>query len=169
MKSGYLIAATSVVLAALGAWYFYAQKTPDVPSATPDSRTVPVTLYYYDPARDQGPGGAQCGAAGLAGVERRLPESETLLADTIRLLLRGEISDEERARGIATEFPLAGVELVSASTVDGVATLAFSDPQNKTGGGSCRVSMLWAQIEATAKQFPGVTSVRFAPDDLFQP
>jgi spore germination protein GerM len=68
-----------------------------------------------------------------------------------------------------TEFPLTGVTLTSASLSNGILTLTFNDPQNRTSGGSCRVSVLRAQIEATAKQFGGVNSVRFMPANLFQP
>lgn len=128
-----------------------------------------IKLYFYNPALDQGPGGVQCSRNGLVAAQRVIPETSTPLADAVKLLLRGELSDEERAQGITTEFPLPGVMLSSAAITNGVATLTFDDPQNKTGGGSCRVAVLWAQIEATAKQFPTVTSVRFAPEELFQP
>lgn len=128
-----------------------------------------IKLYFYNPALDQGPGGVQCSRKGLVAVERVIPKTTTPLADTVRLLLRGEISDEERTSGIESEFPLSGVTLRNATITDGVATLTFDDPQNKTGGGSCRVSILWAQIEATATQFPTVESVHFMPEELFQP
>lgn len=128
-----------------------------------------IKLYFYNPALDQGPGGAQCSRNGLVAVPRVIPKTMTPLADAVKLLLRGEISDEERTSGIESEFPLSGVTLTSATITDGVATLTFDDPQNKTGGGSCRVAIVWAQIEATARQFPTVTSVRFIPEDLFQP
>jgi hypothetical protein len=128
-----------------------------------------IKLYFYNPQLDQGPGGAQCSERGLVAVGRVIPKTMTPLVDAIKLLLRGELSSAERARGITTEFPLPGVSLTSASIVDGVATLTFADPQQKTSGGSCRVAILWAQIEATAKQFPTVQSVRFMPEDLFQP
>ena len=136
--------------------------------ALPDTG-MRITLYYYNPALDQGPGGAQCSKNGLVAVERTIPQTTTPLAEAIRLLLRGELSPQERAQGVTSEFPLAGVMLMSASIQDKVATLTFSDPQNKTGGGSCRVAILWAQIEATAKQFSTVMSVRFMPEELFQP
>jgi hypothetical protein len=128
-----------------------------------------IKLYFYNPALDQGPGGVQCSSNGLVAVERVIPKTTTPLADAVRLLLRGEIADEEGTAGIESEFPLPGLTLTSATITDGVATLTFDDPQNKTGGGSCRVGILWAQIEATAKQFPTVTSVRFMPEELFQP
>lgn len=138
----------------------------------PDGSSVAgrlVTLYYYDAARDQGPGGAQCSRNGLVAVERRIPVAEAPLKAAIELLLRGELTLAERAQGLTTEFPLQGVVLTSASITDGVATLTFVDQLNRTSGGSCRVGVLWFQIEATAKQFPTVTSVRFLPEELFQP
>ena len=128
-----------------------------------------IKLYFYNPQLDQGPGGAQCSRNGLIAVERVIPKTNTPLQDSIKLLLRGELSNEEKSQGITTEFPLPGVSLIGATIQNEIATLQFSDPQNKTGGGSCRVAILWAQIEATAKQFPTVKSVRFMPEELFQP
>lgn len=130
---------------------------------------ISIRLYYYNPALDQGPGGAQCTSKGLVAVERMIPKTTMPLTESIKLLLKGEISQAEKAQGLTSEFPLAGVTLALATVENGVATLTFSDSQNKTGGGSCRVAILWAQIEATAKQFPTVTSVRFLPEELFQP
>jgi hypothetical protein len=128
-----------------------------------------IKLYYYNPALDQGPGGAQCSKNGLVAVDRVIPKTTTPLTDAVRLLLRGELSSAERSQGLTTEFPLSGVTLTSAVVTNGAATLTFNDPQNKTGGGSCRVAVLWAQIEATAKQFSTVSTVRFMPAELFQP
>jgi hypothetical protein len=128
-----------------------------------------IKLYYYNPALDQGPGGTQCTAKGLVVAERVIPKTSTPLTDALRLLLRGELSEEERVRGLTTEFPLPGVSLANASIANGVATLTFADPNNKTSGGACRAAVLRAQIEATAKQFPSVSSVRIVPEGLFQP
>jgi spore germination protein GerM len=128
-----------------------------------------IKLYFYNPALDQGVGGVQCTKAGLVEVTRLIPKTETPLQDSIRLLLEGKITDEEKAQGVTTEFPLSGVSLKSVNLKEGVATLEFIDPQNRTGGGSCRVAILWAQIEATAKQFSTVKEVRFIPEELFQP
>ncbi|MFA6603458.1 MAG: Gmad2 immunoglobulin-like domain-containing protein [Patescibacteria group bacterium] len=132
--------------------------------------TRAVKLYRYDPSRDRdAAGNIQCSRAGLVAVERRIPVTKTPIQDTIRLLLKGGLTDAERAAGITTEFPLAGVELRSANLKSGVLTLEFVDPNNRTGGGSCRVGILWAQIESTAKQFPEVKTARFIPAELFQP
>jgi hypothetical protein len=130
---------------------------------------TPVLLYYYNPSLDQGPGGVQCTSKGLVGVARSIPYSEDMLADTIKLLLRGELTSAEKAEDIQTEFPLSGLALASGIGENGHAVLAFNDPQNKTSGGACRVNILRAQIEATAKQFPDIKTVHILPEDLFQP
>ncbi len=138
--------------------------------ATSSGATEQVKLYYYRPALDtDAEGNIQCSRAGLVAVTRNISVTETPIQDTIYLLLKGGLTDAERARGITTEFPLAGLSLTGASLASGTLTLAFQDPNNKTSGGSCRAGILWFQIEATAKQFSGVTAVRFRPDTLFQP
>jgi len=129
-----------------------------------------VELFYYDSNKDKDESGnVLCSENGLVPVERNIPASETLIKDTIALLLAGDLSTQERARGIETEYPLEGLVLQGTSLRDGVLTLEFDDPNFKTGGGSCRVRILWLQIEATAKQFPEVQQVRFLPEELFQP
>lgn len=129
-----------------------------------------VKLYFYNAVKDSDQtGNVMCSRQGLASVDRNIPVTQTPIQDTIRLLLKGGITAAERNLGITTEFPLAGVDLKGANLKDGVLTLEFTDPNNRTGGGSCRVGVLWFQIEATAKQFPEVNSVRFTPEELFQP
>lgn len=130
-----------------------------------------VSLYYYNPELDKdGSGNIMCSRQGLVQIQRKIPLTQTPIQDTIRLLLRGELTNEERAQGISTEYPLEGLSLAGVpSFKDGVLTLQFNDPNNKTGGGACRVGILWFQIEATAKQFAGVQQVRFLPEELFQP
>lgn len=129
-----------------------------------------VQLYYYNPELDKdASGNIMCSREGLVAVERRMPKSQTIIEDTIRLLLQGKLAQAERIRGVATEFPLAGVLLKEISLSNGILALALDDPQNKTSGGACRAGILWFQIEKTAQQFAGVLSVRFSPEWLFQP
>ena len=165
-----------VILAVL--IYVYGATTPapraSVPSESETSTTTPVTrtvrLYYYDPSRDKdASGNVMCTRDGLVAVSREIA-SKTPIEDTLRLLLAGNVTEAERALGVTTEYPLSGLSLVSvALSGDGTLTLELRDPEGKTGGGSCRVAILFAQIDATARQFPEVSSVRFIPDDLFQP
>lgn len=129
-----------------------------------------VKLFYYNPELDQdSSGNIQCSRDGLVAVPREILKTDTLIEDTIRLLLAGELTPTEASQGITTEYPLSGFSLSKSALKNGVLTLTFEDLENRTGGGSCRVGILWFQIEATVKQFPGVTSVRFLPEELFQP
>lgn len=129
-----------------------------------------VKLYYYNPEKDKdATGNILCSRQGLVSVDRQIAITNDPIEDTVKLLLRGELTVNEKAQGISTEYPLSGVELVGADLKNGVLTLELSDPQNKTGGGSCRIGVLWFQIEATAKQFQGVNQVKFKPEELFQP
>lgn len=135
---------------------------------TPGVRTV--SLFYYDPSRDQdSTGNILCTNKGLVPVSREIA-SKTPIQATLELLLSGDLTAEERASGITTEYPLPGVSISSiALTEEGVLRIALTDPEHRTGGGSCRVAVLWSQIRATALQFPEVKEVTFQPEELFQP
>jgi hypothetical protein len=129
-----------------------------------------VKLYYYNYSLDKdASGNTLCSRQGLVAAERQVLVTTTPIQDTIRLLITGRLTNAEKSQGITTEYPLQGFSLKGASLNNGVLTLEFQDLNNKTGGGSCRVGILWFQIEATAKQFPEVQSVRFIPEELFQP
>lgn len=130
-----------------------------------------IKLYYYNPNLDKdASGNILCSSKGIVSVNRTIPVTQTPLQDTLRVFLRGELTASERASGITTEFPLSGVTLTSASlSGSGALTITMADPLNKTSGGSCRVQVLRAQLEATARQFENVKSVTFAPASLFQP
>ncbi len=128
-----------------------------------------IKLYYYNAEKDKNAAGTVlCSAQGLVAFNRQVPVTNTPIQDAVRELLKGPTSTE-RSQTSGTEFPLAGVTLTGASLSSGVLTLTFADPQGKTSGGSCRVTILRAQIEATAKQFAGVNTVRLMPTSLFQP
>lgn len=147
---------------------FFSQEDRESQEENQEKRAV--KLYYYHPELDQDEeGNIACSRKGLVAVERTIPLTETPIQDTIKLLLKGELTEEEKAQGIETEYPLEGFSLEGASLKDGVLTLEFFDPQNKTSGGSCRVGILWFQVEETAKQFLEVKEVRFLPENLFQP
>jgi hypothetical protein len=135
-----------------------------------EGMTRTIKLYYYNPQLDKYESeNILCSRQGLVAVERQIPVTTTPIQDTIRLLISGQLTAAEKAQGITTEYPLEGFSLKGASLSNGVLALEFQDPNNKTGGGSCRVGILWFQIEATAKQFSEVQSVRFLPEELFQP
>lgn len=135
-----------------------------------DTAKQTVKLYYYDAQKDKdASGNILCSSQGLVAVERQVSVSQTPIQDAVKLLLQGQLTPAEKAQGISTEYPLPGVELKGANLKNDTLILEFLDPQNKTGGGSCRVGILWKQVEATAKQFAGVQQVKFIPEYLFQP
>jgi len=137
------------------------------------SQLQKVLLYYYNPEKDKDENGnIKCSEDGLVAIARDIPITKTPIQDTIKLLLQGKenLTQDDIKNGITTEFPLEGFILKEASlNKEGTLTLKFSDPMNKTSGGSCRVKILWTQIEKTAKQFPAVKKVQFLPEELFQP
>jgi spore germination protein GerM len=129
-----------------------------------------ISLYYYDSELDKdSSGNILCSRQGLTEVKRQIPITNTPIQDTIKLLISGDLTEAEKVQGLGTEYPLPEFSLETASLNNGVLTLTFKDPNNKTSGGSCRAGILWFQIEATAKQFDGVSQVRFMPEELFQP
>jgi hypothetical protein len=129
-----------------------------------------VKLYYYNSNNDKdAAGNILCSSKGLVAVTRTIPVTQTPIQDVLRLLLKGELATQEKSAGITTDFPLSGVSLTGASLTNGTLTLSISDPNHKTSGGACRVAVLKAQVEATAKQFDSVKTVRFSPTTVFQP
>ena len=131
---------------------------------------IPVSLYYYNSSLDKDEtGNIMCSEKGIVEVKREIEKTITPIQDSIKLLLKGELMEEERVLGISTEYPLEGFSLKGASLKDGDLTLEFNDFNNKTIGGSCRTAILWFQIRNTAMQFPEVKTVKFIPEELFQP
>jgi len=128
-----------------------------------------VNLFYYNPQNDRTEdGNTMCSRQGLVFVQREV-YSKDLIKNAINELLKGNLTSQERSQGITTEYPLSGFSLLSYNLKNGILTLTFEDLENRAVGGSCRVGILWFQIETTAKQFPGVNSVRFLPEEIFQP
>ena len=129
-----------------------------------------VQLYYHNPAmRPAQLGGGRCSEEHVFPVERTIAGTQMPIYDALWFLIRGDLTDEERQAGFQTAFPLRGLELRGAVLEDGLLTVEFDDPYRQTCGGVCRVKLLRAQVEKTARQFPGVESVRILPQDVFQP
>jgi spore germination protein GerM len=160
-----LILATSA-----GLWGSITNKTNQAEQPPTQLQERTVQLYYYDAEQDTDEqGNVMCSEEGLVPVERKITGIQTPITSTVELLLQGEITDEESQQGIATEFPLIGFALEWVNLEGGVATLEFSDPQLSSSGGSCRISILRAQIEQTALQFDAVDTVRIIPEEILQP
>lgn len=175
-KEFLLIVLLIVIVAGFLGLYFFVQKSSIFPAEengqeeSEENFTV-VKLYYYNPEKDKDEqGNIKCSVDGLVAIEKEIV-GENIIEETINLLIKADITEQEKEeKGIETEFPLDGFELIGVDLKDGVLTLSFDDPQSQTIGGSCRTGILWHQISQTAKQFEGVGQVRFEPQDmLFQP
>ncbi len=106
----------------------------------------------------------------VVATERRIPKTVATGYAALTELLSGPNSTESM-QNLTTTIP-PGVSVKSLSIKDGVATVVFSS--NLESGGSCRVSAIRSQIEATLKQFPTVTSVIIStegrtPEESLQP
>jgi hypothetical protein len=128
-----------------------------------------VQLFYYNSENDKDEqGNIMCSRQGLVPITIILSK-ENIIENAIRLLIQGIIPDYAKEEGVTTEYPLDGFSFKKADLDNGTLVLTFEDLNSKTGGGSCRVGILWFQIEATALQFPQVEKVLFEPEYLFQP
>jgi len=132
----------------------------------PEVNKIPVLLFYYKQSDDES---LACGPDAILPVMREIEATQTPIQDTINLLIKGELTEEERALGFTTEFPNPDFKLLGANLKDGVLYLEFTEVPGFTTGGSCRISLLTNQIIKTAKQFPGVNEVVLLPESLFQP
>lgn len=132
----------------------------------PEVNKIPVLLFYYKQSDDES---LACGPDAILPVMREIEATQTPIQDTINLLIKGELTEEERALGFTTEFLNPDFKLLGANLKDGVLYLEFTEVPGFTTGGSCRISLLTNQIIKTAKQFPGVNEVVLLPESLFQP
>lgn len=126
-----------------------------------------IKLYYYNEEHDPN---FDCITEAVISVEREIPITNTPIQDTVKLLIEGKLTVEEKAAGFSTEFPHPDFELLGANlTDDGILTLDFPEVFGFTSGGSCRVGILNAEIEKTVKQFSQVKEVKYTNIGIFQP
>lgn len=128
-----------------------------------------VKLFYYNEEKDKdSEGNVLCSADSVEPVDRVIPAQEPI-EETIKLLLKGEIKPEEEDQGFSTEFPHPEFRLEDSQLEDGILTLTFTEVPGFSSGGSCRVTLLRAQVEKTALQFGEVEEVKIEPISIFQP
>ena len=144
------------------------QKSMETPINFATSPSGTVYLFYANIFEDSKI--CDCVACQVVlPVARRLGISQTPIRDTLELLLRGEITTEEKKAGFSSEFPHPGFSVKSLNLKNGILTIEFIDLNGFSGGGSCRTGWLAAQITSTMKQFSDVKLVRYLPDSIFQP
>jgi len=143
------------------------QITENTSEPLPPKAMMSVKLYYpsSELAREFGD---PCSPETISNVERLIEKTNTPIKDTLTLLIKGDITDNERFQGLESEFPNKDFTLLDARLKNGVLTLKFTEVPGFTTGGACRVGILKNQIIFTAKQFPEVKEVVFEPP-VFEP
>ncbi len=122
-----------------------------------------VKLYYYKQSDDKD---NTCGNDFVLPVERQIPVSDDIIGDSIRLLIKGQLTAEEKAAGFASDFP-ADFNLLTSDLGDGVLKLNFTDVPGLMAGGTCKGNLMLEEIIKTARQFPEVKKIVIYPDSLF--
>lgn len=135
-----------------------------------DTETRTVYLYYYNLNADKEIAEyIPCSEDAVLPVEREIPLTISPIRDTLDLLLKGILTDEEIVDSYQTEFPNELFEISSINLKEGVLYIDFTDAPDFVNGGSCRTGLLEAQIRKTAMQFPQVESVEYVDELIFQP
>lgn len=126
-----------------------------------------VLLYYYNKAEDTE---GTYEYKFIKPVERKISISGDKIKSTVEALLKGGLTEQEKAQGFVTEYPNPGFKLVSSKLSDrGNLTLQFTEVPGFTSGTSPRVGIIMEEILKTVRQFPEVKTIIFKPDTLFEP
>ncbi len=137
---------------------------PSGNSAVPDGMSVKAFFGLAG-----APEGTEC--VTVAAVERTVPKTEGVARAALEELLKGPSADDTAA-GFTTSIP-EGVIITSLDIATGTARVDFNDALERGVAGSCRVTHIREQIEATLKQFPTVKNVVISIDgrtgDVLQP
>lgn len=149
------------------------QSTTEQVSSLLPTATAPTTvnLYYFNELEDSSlPTEQQINTSSILPIQRTIRSSQNLIADTIKVLIQGNLSEQEKSAWFITEFPNAQFRLLDTQLdSQGTLTLTFNEVPWFTTGWSARMLILSKSIEKTALQFPQVTRVVFQPETLFQP
>ena len=97
-----------------------------IPTAT---NPTTVNLYYFNELEDsQLPAEQQINTSSILPIQRTIRSSQNLIADTVKALLQGNLSEQEKDAGFTTEFPNAQFRLLNTQLdAQGVLTLTFNE------------------------------------------
>lgn len=127
-----------------------------------NANTSAIKLFYYNQSDDKD---NTCGNDFVIPVDRQIPASDDIIGDSVKLLIKGQLTDEEKAAGFTADFPNSNFNLLSSELNNGVLTLTFTDVPGLMG--SCKAGLMLEEIIKTARQFPEVKKIVIYPDSLF--
>lgn len=132
----------------------------------PDKK-VSVLLYYYNKTDDKD---STYEYRFVKPVERQVSLGKDKIGTVVNLLLKGNLTEEEKSEGFVTEYPNSAFKLVGSELNDnGRLVLEFTEVPGFTSGTSPQVGIMMEEILKTVRQFPEVKSIVFKPDTLFEP
>lgn len=128
--------------------------------------TMPVKVYFSNSKLDP-----EFNCEKVFPVTRTVRQTDGVARAALQELFKIP-SAIEKAAGYTTNLN-TGVQINSLTIENGVAKADFNEQLQKGVGGSCRVTAIRAQIEATLKQFPTIKSVVISingnSEDILQP
>jgi spore germination protein GerM len=126
-----------------------------------------VLLYYFNQLKDMD---NTCGLQFVSPVQRQIYPGGNIIKSAIEELLKGNLTAQEKALGLVTEYPNPAFKLLNSSLdKNGRLVLEFTEVPGLTNGSSCKTGVLMQEILKTVRQFPEVKSIVFKPDTLFEP
>ena len=139
------------------------QQTTPLPSPTPTpvEETTQVSLYYHNLTEDQNVyEWISFNEEFFLPIERTLPASETLIADTFTLLLNPEFTAEELSKWFYTGiFETHDFSIQTISFDEGVLTITFVDDSFLMSLASAEQAVLGNSLIKTAQQFPEIERI----------
>lgn len=135
----------------------------EIPVTFPTSESMTLNVYWTTDASSD-----DCST--VVATSHRVAKTSAVAHAALSELLAGPDTTDS-ANGFSSSIPKFTL-LKSVSLEDGVATVELSKAVE--AGGSCRVGLIRAQIEATLKQFPTITKVvikteGLMPEESLQP
>jgi hypothetical protein len=134
--------------------------------ATAEIPSIDVFAYFGNTVR-----GSNEDCSKVFPVTRQISKTSAVARGALIELLSGTTETETKAGFFTSINP--GVKIQKLTIENGVAKVDFSGDLEKAVGGSCRVTNIRSQIEATLKQFPTIKSVVISVDgrieDILQP
>ncbi len=118
-----------------------------------EKQLMSVDVYFGN--SKQNTNQKECGK--VYPIERITEEVRPPYRSAVEQLLAGP-TDKEKKEGLFTSIN-PGVRVNSLSVNSGIARVDFSSELTKNVAGSCKVTTIKAQIEATLKQFPDIHSI----------
>ncbi len=164
---------TGVILIILAAaalsWAIFSAKHPfsafpadsNPAGSLPETGTRAVSLYFPNAMKSEAPA-----CPSIFPVERHVGDTPAIIRDTISALIAGPLK-EEAGEGYRNALD-ATANIRSIRLEDGLLAIDFDRPLAAKTEDACALHAAHAEVEATLRQFPGVTAVMISSNGQAQ-